>query len=879
MRQELAEEEASAQAQRATYTARIKSLESELGAAAHDRLEREREWLRYTQAMSKLGTLAGKLPSFEPQVEGAQTSSADSPPAAIAGAEANDVDRASGLANSAATSASTQAGAPSGDAAKASASQAPDRATAAAIAKRSHELFIALRSLLEVEQVSGFDLLEAGTLGRGAIGPVVMRVLDDRGHPIGSLCADRMRFEASRSARTLTIVLEDGFERRQGEKIPFEGPAKSDGRGARRDIVLPDVDPRPWVEACPELFARANDEAVLDDQRFDLDLLRASLNTLLRADATVGFWRVQGIGGVQGSLLRDVQLDGLDREGRLERKLFADRMQVLREAQGVQILLEGGAQLRGDRKTPFLDGRFRIFLPRAKVEEWSAAGTPGLCILARIACAEALNASGARATNRRAPLTSRAGACDNVSMASRERDGFFGADAEAIARGGAARIYTVGELTANIRGLLEGVGRVSVEGEVNGVRGAASGHLYFTLKDIDASIACAIWKSKVKSAASIELCDGQAVIVHGKLDVYAPRGSYTLVVERIEPRGLGALLVELERLKAELRGRGWFDRRRPLPKMPKIVGVVTSRDGAAFQDFLRTRSLRWPLYPVRLAHTPVQGANAAREIAAAIQRLDASGVDVIVVCRGGGSLQDLWAFNELAVAEAIWNAGVPVVSGIGHETDVTLADLVADHRAHTPTDAAQCVLPDRTACIEKLERAESHFAQAIDEVLARRAERLERAAGARVLRDAHAWIDVRGEALDRTARALRMARSNAFERTAARLDQTSLRLQRWTPIVRIERASARLVNLAPRMASAIGKPLQALERRIERAETSLAATSPDRVLARGYSITRRAGETAALVDASAVKAGERVETRLAQGWITSRVETAGETGA
>lgn len=452
-----------------------------------------------------------------------------------------------------------------------------------------------------------------------------------------------------------------------------------------------------------------------------------------------------------------------------------------------------------------------------------------------------------------------------------EDDLFSRAEVEAAQ----AHILSVGELTAAIRGQLEGLGRVSVEGEISGLRPAASGHIYFSLKDIDAVIACAIWKSRAKTAATFRLEEGQSVIAHGRLDVYGPRGSYTLIVERLEEKGLGARLAELERLKAELKARGWFDRHRPLPTLPRVIGIVTSRDGAAFQDFLRTRSLRWPMYPVRLAHTPVQGPGAARDIAAAIRRLDASGVDVIVVCRGGGSLEDLWAFNELAVAEAIWSASVPVVSGVGHETDVTLADFVADHRAHTPTDAAQTVLPDRAALVADLERAGNHLMQAIDGVMLQRDERLQRAGAARVLRDAGWILDRRFEVLGLRGRALHMSLARRLEGLRASLEQRARTLERHRPDVALERAASRLAAIGPRLASAMNDPLRARTQRIELAQASLDATSPFRVLARGYSITRRVGVRTPLANAVDVAQGERIETLLASGWIRSAVEESG----
>ena len=448
-------------------------------------------------------------------------------------------------------------------------------------------------------------------------------------------------------------------------------------------------------------------------------------------------------------------------------------------------------------------------------------------------------------------------------------------------------VLKVGELTELLKGRLESLGRLRVEGELSSLRRPASGHVYFDLKDEGARLACAIWRSRTSRALPFEPEEGMQVVAHGKLDVYAPRGSYSLIVERLEPLGIGALLAQLERTKAELAARGWFERRRPLPGFPEPVGVVTSRDGAAFQDFLRTRSLRWPGYPVRLVHTAVQGPGAAADIAAAIRRLEASGVSVIVVCRGGGSLEDLWSFNELAVAEAIWSSSVPVVCGVGHETDTTLADLVADHRAHTPTDAAQTVLPDRGALCAELARQGNYLIEAADALVERRAERLAALAGRPALRDP-AWIlGQRQERLGHLARRLEGEVRGRLERGRASLSELLTRLERRSPRAsleawtrRFERASTRLAPLGPRL-------VERAEERLAADARALESVSPLRVLGRGYSLARKAGETAPLVDAAELAPGDRIETRLARGSVLSEVvstepeeqDPAGEDGA
>jgi exodeoxyribonuclease VII large subunit len=443
------------------------------------------------------------------------------------------------------------------------------------------------------------------------------------------------------------------------------------------------------------------------------------------------------------------------------------------------------------------------------------------------------------------------------------------------------RVLKVSELNEHLKGVLAGLGRVAVEGEVAGFKRAASGHLYFNLKDrrrgVESVLSCAVWRSQVERATRGPLREGDQVVCHGRLDLYAPRGSYSLIVERVESVGVGALLARLEELKRELAEKGWFERRRPLPRLPRIVGVVTSRDGAAFQDFLRTRSLRWPLYPVRLRHTPVQGPGAAEEIARAVADLDASGVDVIVVCRGGGSLEDLWAFNERPVAEAIWAASVPVVSGVGHETDVTLADLVADHRAHTPTDAAQTVIPDRAALRDRLERAGGDLVDGMEAQLDAREERLLRLAAAPVLRDP-AWIlDRRREDLSRLAARAGAATERRLEETRLRLEGLARALLAHAPARRLERDAERLESLARRLGVPPREGLARAEARLELAAGRLEAFSPFAVLRRGYSITRTVGG-APLTGVEELEPGARLETLLADGRVLSVVESASDEG-
>jgi exodeoxyribonuclease VII large subunit len=452
-----------------------------------------------------------------------------------------------------------------------------------------------------------------------------------------------------------------------------------------------------------------------------------------------------------------------------------------------------------------------------------------------------------------------------------ERDGGTGDLFASPGEREAPPLYTVGQLTTLIGLRLAELGRVRVEGELSQVKRASSGHVFFDIKDEGARLSCKVWQSKARAVLRFELCEGQRLVAWGRLDVYAPQGGYSLIVDRLEQAGLGNLLARLEQTKAELRARGWFDRKRPLPRYPRPIGLVTSRDGAALRDFLRTRSLRWPGYPLRFCHTSVQGPGAAGAIAAAIARLDASGVDAIALVRGGGSLEDLWAFNEEAVAAAIFRASVPVVTGIGHESDTTLADLVADHRAHTPTDAAQTLIPERAKLLGRLERSGNYLVEALDRLLEVRNERLEALRSRAVLRDAE-WI------LGERRRALAAARSRLGatlgEHLAWRrggLVQLGARLERRSPAAELARRGQRLAGAGLRLGAALERRLARGENALALAARALHGVSPLSVLGRGFSLTRRAGERAPLLSTEGLRAGDEVETQLSRGAFSARV--------
>jgi exodeoxyribonuclease VII large subunit len=436
----------------------------------------------------------------------------------------------------------------------------------------------------------------------------------------------------------------------------------------------------------------------------------------------------------------------------------------------------------------------------------------------------------------------------------------------------AQHVWGVGELLRQVNAVLAGaLGQVVVRGELSGVKVAASGHRYFQVKDGDGSLSCALWAQR-GDRLRFKLTDGLAVVLHGSLEVYPPRGSLQLIVSEVIPEGVGELQLAFEQLKAKLAAEGLFapERKRPLPALPQRLGLVTSSSGAAVRDVLKVLS-RWEhlavlLYPVR-----VQGRGAEGEIARAVRYLARSGrVDVVLVVRGGGSLEDLWAFNEEMVARAIAAAEVPVISGVGHEVDFTISDFVADVRAATPTQAAEIVV----ARLEAQQRRVEDAAAVLDTVLHSRVEHarlrlrgLEGAHGlARLPQRVHE-LDARLKLLEALPQRLRAVLAGR----ARRLDAAGSQLFRWP----VRLGAPRLRELVTVKLAIAGERLRALavRRGMELAarERALAALSPRRVLERGYSITTREGDVRPLRDASSAAPGERLVTTLAHGQVRSVV--------
>jgi len=398
------------------------------------------------------------------------------------------------------------------------------------------------------------------------------------------------------------------------------------------------------------------------------------------------------------------------------------------------------------------------------------------------------------------------------------------------------RPLSVSELTSLIKGTLEAdFSSVWVSGELSNVSRPHSGHVYLTLKDEDAQIRGVVWRS-VASQLAFDLRDGLEVVCLGAIDVYPPRGAYQLVIRRVEPLGVGSLQLALRQLQQNLAAEGLFapEHKKPLPRFPRRIALVTSPTGAAIRDFLEVLRRRWRGVDVLVIPARVQGEGAAADLVRGIRAANAlpESPDVLVVARGGGSLEDLWCFNEEPVVRAIYASRIPVVSAVGHEIDVTLSDLVADVRALTPSEAAELVVPSA----DELRAGLDGYRQRLTAALRGRAS------AARTKLDA-------------------LAQHRAFRK----------------PFERIQDRARQLDDLDLRAARAVRYLLQRSRERLRGVAGQLESLSPLAVLQRGYSLTLRTGDGALLTDAAQAEVGASITTRLARGTLVSRVEQADAT--
>lgn len=448
-----------------------------------------------------------------------------------------------------------------------------------------------------------------------------------------------------------------------------------------------------------------------------------------------------------------------------------------------------------------------------------------------------------------------------------------GFDAPAGAGPAGERALTVSALSLRITQALDQIGPVFVRGELRQAKVHGSGHFYATLSDGEASISLVMWRSTVQRHGRLP-GEGEQVEVRGEITTYAPRGQYQITATRISPVGAGDLAVRFEALKQRLRDEGLFaeERKRPLPFLPRGIGIATAAGSAALADLLHSITARFPGMPVVHVPCQVQGEGAAASIVAALEALGRrDDIDVVICGRGGGSLEDLWAFNEEAVVRAIAACPLPVISAVGHETDTTLADYVADLRAKTPTAAGEIVVPDREALDDRLDDLEERIDAGIDALLEDADLRLAAYAAHRALTGPRYQIELRSQRLDELAGRLGTGAEALVADARTRFAAASSGLRSLRPTTRLAHAAERLRERQARLHRAVVVGTQRGEERIASLAGRLQALSPLAVLARGYAVVR--AEDGRLVRRTAdVRPGEQISARVADGWVDATVD-------
>jgi exodeoxyribonuclease VII large subunit len=480
-------------------------------------------------------------------------------------------------------------------------------------------------------------------------------------------------------------------------------------------------------------------------------------------------------------------------------------------------------------------------------------------------------------------------------------------------------VYTVSRLNREVRVLIErGLGVIWVEGELSNLSVPSSGHWYFSMKDRDAQLRCAMFRQRNMSVGFTPKA-GQQILARGRVSLYEPRGDYQFIVEHLEEAGVGALKREFERLKAKLAAEGLFalERKRSLPRFPRRIGVVTSPTGAALRDILHILARRFPPAAVLIYPTPVQGDAAIPSIVEAIETASARAeCDVLIVARGGGSIEDLWAFNDERVARAIRASAIPIVSGIGHEIDFTIADFVADARAPTPSGAAELVAPDRAACLEALARNLERLTACMRRELRSVSSRFDAASLRLKLSHPGVRLTQQTQRLDELEQRLSAFMRREFRSIASRFEAASLRLKLAHPGLRLAQQRQRLDDLeqrlngamrgalhsdrtritemftrlvhqspahsvreyrlrhgalASRLQHAVKECVSRAEHRLGLAIRTLNTVSPLATLGRGFALVKRISDGKLITDADAVAVGDEIEARLANGTLKARV--------
>ena len=434
------------------------------------------------------------------------------------------------------------------------------------------------------------------------------------------------------------------------------------------------------------------------------------------------------------------------------------------------------------------------------------------------------------------------------------------------------KIFTVARLNQEVQQLLErGFGTVWLQAELSNFSQPASGHWYFSLKDSQAQIRCAMFRGRNRYLQFSPEA-GDEVLVRGKLGLYAARGDFQLIVEHMEPAGAGKLQAEFERLRRQLQTDGWFDpeSKQAVPTRPGRIGVVTSATGAAVQDVLTVLKRRYPVANVVLYPTQVQGSAAAASVARAIERAnERAETDVLLLVRGGGSLEDLWSFNELVVATAIRNSDLPIVSGVGHEVDVTIADLVADYRAPTPSAAAETVTPDMEQLLGGLYELENQLRRQWGRVRDAANQRLEQWCARLNNRHPQRLIEQQQQRVDELERRLTRLETQSLTEKHRRIQNLRARLQSNSPKQQLETGRSSLAQQIWRLHNTWQSRHQDASNRLAMAGRALHAVSPLATLDRGYAIVEH--DEQVVREASELSPGDAISARLGKGSIQAEV--------
>ncbi len=438
---------------------------------------------------------------------------------------------------------------------------------------------------------------------------------------------------------------------------------------------------------------------------------------------------------------------------------------------------------------------------------------------------------------------------------------------------------TVSELTRQVKNLIEsGVGRVWVSGEISNWRVSPAGHVYFTLKDASSQLAAVMFKGKM-SRLKFEPENGLEVILNGQVTVYEQRGNYQIICDDMQPKGVGALQLAFDTLKAKLDAEGLFDaaHKQSLPMLPKRIGIVTSPTGAAIQDMLNVLARRYAGVHVLLYPARVQGDEAAREIVAGIEALDEYGVDVIVIGRGGGSLEDLWPFNEEIVVRAVHACETPLVSAVGHEIDFSLSDFAADLRAPTPSAAAELVVQEHEALVDSVQQLSSRLARVMGGLLEYYGGRVARAQSSFVFRRPEELLREQRQRVDEARMHLDRALQDRLVDARHRLNSATRTLSLLSPDQQLARAHEGLARLQQRLNAAARVTLDAKRAAFQPVVAQLDALSPLAILGRGYALVRHEADGSLVRRAGDLKVKDRVTLTLGSGSalaVIEEVETA-----